>query len=241
MERQHYWYNRFGLGRPTGIGLPEDSGHVPKPENYAGGERRLQTWFAGIGQSTVTATPIQMANVSATIARDGIWMRPRLLEDEPMKPGDSVDLHIPPAAVEAVKLGMYRVVNALGGTGHMYHGPTSDPIDDIRIAGKTGTPQASRLTVPARDENGQIISEDGRAKRVLVDPKDPAVATWYVGTGPEKADYSHAWFIGYAPADHPQLAFAVFVEYGHSGGLVAGSIVRDILAAAVKQGYLSSH
>ena len=39
-------------------------------------------------------------------------------------------------------------------------------------------------------------------------------------------------------ADHPQVAFAVFVEYGQYGGQVAWPIVHDALAACIKEGYL---
>ena len=33
----------------------------------------------GIGQGQVLATPLQMANVAATFARDGVWVRPRIV------------------------------------------------------------------------------------------------------------------------------------------------------------------
>ena len=39
----------------------------------------MMTISAGIGQGQVHATPIQMANVAATIARNGVWKRPRLI------------------------------------------------------------------------------------------------------------------------------------------------------------------
>jgi penicillin-binding protein 2 len=229
--RQHYWYDRFGLGRPTGIGLPEKSGHVPSHAILP-----TELWFAGIGQGSVLATPLQMANAAATIARDGVWMRPRLVDDG----GDSqrVNLGFSPEAIAAVKEGMDAVVNKRAGTGPLPHGDPPDDVDALRVAAKTGTPQVSRLTVPVRDNQGHIIVQNGQEKRILVDPNDPAVRTWYIGSGKEKSDYAHAWYVGYVPADHPRIAFAVFAEYGGSGGKVAGAIVRDLLAACVKQGYL---
>ena len=36
----------------------------------------------------------------------------------------------------------------------------------------------------------------------------------------------HAWFAGFAPADHPQVAFAVLVEHGGFGGEVAAPVAR---------------
>ena len=44
-----------------------------------------------------------------------------------------------------------------------------------------------------------------------------------------KAERDHAWFVGYAPAEVPQIAFAVIVEHGGHGGAVAAPIARIIL------------
>lgn len=43
---------------------------------------------------------------------------------------------------------------------------------------------------------------------------------------------SHSWFIGFAPADNPRVAFAVVVENGGYGGAVAVPIARDVLGHA---------
>ena len=51
---------------------------------------------------------------------------------------------------------------------------------------------------------------------------------------------SHAWYVGYAPADDPKVAFAVLVDYGGSGGRSAGSVAREIIAACVELGYLEN-
>jgi penicillin-binding protein 2 len=239
MARQRYWYDRFGLGRPTGIGLREESGRIPDPAHVSPLVLREQTWFAGIGQGDILATPLQMANVAATIARDGVWMRPKLLDPAPpTTQPDRVDMGFSPDALHAVKEGMWAVVNKLAGTAKI----SSDGLDGITIAGKTGTPQVQPLRVPQRDEQGKLVLVNGHENWLLVDPHDPRVNTWYIGSssGPDKAktDYAHAWFIGYAPADHPQVAIAVFVEYGGDGGPVAGRIAHDVLAACVKYGYL---
>jgi penicillin-binding protein A len=44
---------------------------------------------------------------------------------------------------------------------------------------------------------------------------------------------SHAWFIGFAPADHPTVAVAVIVEGGGRGGEVAAPIAGAVMRAAV--------
>lgn len=77
LDRLSYWMKQFGLGRMTGVGIAESRGRLP--DAYRGNNVKYATWASGIGQGEVMATPIQMANVAATIARDGICMRPTLV------------------------------------------------------------------------------------------------------------------------------------------------------------------
>ena len=44
-----------------------------------------------------------------------------------------------------------------------------------------------------------------------------------------KDERDHAWFVGYAPAERPEIAFAVVVEHGGHGGTTAAPIVRHVL------------
>jgi cell division protein FtsI/penicillin-binding protein 2 len=41
---------------------------------------------------------------------------------------------------------------------------------------------------------------------------------------------NNAWFIGYAPAENPQIAVCVFVEHAGHGGDVAAPIARKVMA-----------
>jgi len=45
----------------------------------------------------------------------------------------------------------------------------------------------------------------------------------------DKAERDHAWFVGFAPAEKPEIAFAVMVEHGGHGGTTAAPIVRKVL------------
>lgn len=57
------------------------------------------------------------------------------------------------------------------------------------------------------------------------------------GTAENPQGASHSWFIGFAPASAPKLAFAVFVEHGGYGSTVAAPIARDLLLKAAEQGF----
>ena len=47
----------------------------------------------------------------------------------------------------------------------------------------------------------------------------------------EKGKETHAWFVGYAPAESPQIAVCVIVEEGGSGGNAAAPIARQMFDA----------
>ena len=249
LEQLHAWFAHLGLGRKTGIGITEFSGMVPDPSRVDPRDLLKVTLSAGIGQGQISATPLQMANVAATIARDGVWMRPRLISAglESKMAGtngttraaapDRVDLKLPPVgitaeALEAVRDGMYRSANTVAGTGSDVH------VEGIKVAAKTGSAQASPLRLPLRTPGGELQrDENGRVKwskePVLVDSLE-----WYQGAGANRS-LAHAWYIGYAPAENPQIAFAVLVQYGGTGGKVAGAVASDLLEACVRHGYLS--
>jgi penicillin-binding protein 2 len=247
-----YWMRRFGYDRPTGIGLPEARGLVPDRAKIDPTERGSAPLYASIGQSTVLATPIQVANEMATIARDGIWQRPTLLVNPPApstRPADPdaipdrYDLHLDPTAVRAVHEGMIKVVNSKAGTG------TQVRNDSVLVAAKTGSATASPLIRFVKDDTGaQVVDEKGRALYNVIeygrhDAPNP-LAPWYRMSGVDdngKPKGTHSWVAGYFPADgEPELAFAVYVEYGGSGGIGAGSVVNKLVESCIRNGYVKA-
>ena len=53
--------------------------------------------------------------------------------------------------------------------------------------------------------------------------------------GPSRGDHrDHAWFVGFAPADDPQIAVVVLVEHAGFGGAVAAPIAKNVLQAWFK-------
>jgi peptidoglycan glycosyltransferase len=47
------------------------------------------------------------------------------------------------------------------------------------------------------------------------------------GTAQNPHGEDHAWFIGYAPAEEPEIAIAVLIENAGHGGEVAAPLARD--------------
>ena len=160
--------------------------------------------MAGIGQGYVTATPLQLAVMTARIA-SGRRILPTLIRYErgarPLPDGDAFQpLDIAPAALEAVRRGMLASVNEDGGTGQR------GALDGIEheMAGKTGTSQISRAS-------GERPQSD---------------LAW------ELRD--HALFVGYAPADAPRYVVAAVVEHGGGGGAVAAPLAGEVMAMLLK-------
>ncbi|MFD0765683.1 penicillin-binding protein 2 [Mucilaginibacter lutimaris] len=85
----NYWRGnvaKFGLGGKLGLDLPaEGRGNLPKASYYdkvyhKGGWRSSTVISLGIGQGELLATPLQLANIEATIANHGYYYKPHLIK-----------------------------------------------------------------------------------------------------------------------------------------------------------------
>jgi penicillin-binding protein 2 len=136
----------FGLGKKTGIDIPNElSGFVPEVSYYdhyyrSGHWNSTTILSLAIGQGELGFTPLQMANMTATIANKGYYVKPHLVKKvgvESMEHYDSsirkVFSGIAPEHFEPVVNAMGKVVQS--GTGTMAR------IDSIEVCGKTGTVQ----------------------------------------------------------------------------------------------------
>ncbi|MCK0141908.1 penicillin-binding protein 2 [Aliiroseovarius sp. F20344] len=165
---------------------------------------------AGIGQGFVLASPLQLAVMTSRLAT-GQAIYPRLVrsvngvETEIRNDGD---LGISTTNLEAIRKGMYEVVNARRGTA----GRSKVVGDELRMAGKTGTSQVRNITAAER-ARGVTRNED---------------LPW------ERRD--HALFVCYAPHDNPRYAVSVVVEHGGGGSKAAAPIARDIMLQTYFEG-----
>jgi cell division protein FtsI (penicillin-binding protein 3) len=136
-QRLESYFHRFGYGRGTGLGFPgESAGNLPKTERWV---TSLPTMAIGQGLSV---TPLQLAQVYATIANDGLLVDPRLVVSWIAPDGTTHQLQEPrkrrivPADVASTLRELLTGVVA-GGTG------IHAAIPGYSVAGKTGT--ASKL------------------------------------------------------------------------------------------------
>lgn len=92
------------------------------------------------------------------------------------------------------------------------------------------SPADSKLASQVADMMVSVVKEGTGSAAAL---RDIQVAG-KTGTAENPHGASHSWFIGFAPADNPQVAVAVIVENAGSGGTVAAPLARQILLQALR-------
>jgi len=144
---------------------------------------------SSIGQGTTTVTPLQNLLVAATVANNGVMMKPYLIDHVEDTDGNTVETFSPEtnatimtSSEAAILKKMMRAV-VTEGTGTKAQG------EGYTVAGKTGS------------------------------------AEWATGKDP------HAWFVGFANVEDPEIAVCVIVEQGNSGGSTAAPIAKKIFDA----------
>ena len=135
------WFNDFGLARPTTLYLPRESaGTLPGLLSQKSMVLpNIEAWQArqlAIGQGSLTVTPLQVANMMATLARRGVYLPPTLdlSQDRLTEP---LSVPIDPASLSLILDAMQDVVHG-GGTARSVPGLQSL---GFRVAGKTGSAQ----------------------------------------------------------------------------------------------------
>ncbi len=204
------WYARaFGLGEPTGVDLNHEAdGLVPtarwKKERIGVSWQKGETLSVVIGQGFNLATPLQMAMVVAAVGNGGTRYRPHIVKTIRTADGKSIFESKP------------QVVGKL---------PISE--ENLRILReglfqavnqRKGTAWASRL-------DGQMVMSGKTGTAQVVGRKDDDAN----GDGQGEPIKDHAWFVAYAPQDHPRIAVAVIVEHGEHGSSAAAPIAAEMI------------
>jgi len=204
----------YGFGQRAGIDPEHEKiGVLPSPQwrrDHFKRNRAMQKWVGGdtisisIGNGFNTYTPLQMAHAVATLANNGVIMKPHLvkmLEDPATRaraltvPKESGRINLKQENIDIVKRAMVGVIADQSGTGYLTFRNAG-----YTAGGKTGT--------------AQVVGLKGG--------KYNANAT------PERLR-DNALFIAFAPAEKPRIAIAVVVENGGFGATTAAPIVRKAL------------
>jgi penicillin-binding protein 2 len=201
--------HQFGFGQLSGIDIGEElPGTVASPA----WKRKTKDlpWYegdtiiSGIGQGSMTATPIQLAHGVATIATRGVRFVPHLLLKE--QTGKQVEpqalITLDPVTLQheeswnTIIQAMQDVITSPSGTGYRFGKNMS-----YTVAGKTGTGQV--FSIKKRDKNENAVPQMDLPEHLR----------------------DNSTFIGFAPVDKPQIAVAVIVE----NSVLAGNIARKVL------------
>jgi penicillin-binding protein 2 len=214
IEKIAQWATELGIGRKTGIDLPNEVSGIMPSEKWKW-ETFRQKWYpgevisVGIGQGAVAASPIQLARAIGGIAMGGTLHRPHVVNPadlpEEFRKNMAFDVpeveHVPidPQNWITITDAMAAVLNP-GGTGAGSH------IQGVDFAGKTGSTQVvSHAFIQAHGANAKQL---------------------YKGNG---------WFAGVTPRRNPEIVVVVFFEGGEHGDRTAPIAAQVIKAYVEKQ------
>lgn len=209
IDRLAVWAHALGFGKKSGIDLDnERSGVVPssawKEQRY--GERwyPAETLSASIGQGYVAVTPLQLADFAAEVANGGTLFKPQFVKEVDDIDGAPVKV-FPPVIQSQVRIGpeiLQDVREGMAGVVNQNDGTAhAARMDNVIVAGKTGTAQVVKEAQGARTKENAL---------------------------PERYR-DHAWFMAFAPLDHPQIAVACIIEHAGHGGSTAAPVVKTVM------------
>src|SRR5215471_2700556 len=220
------WAGLVGLGKKTGIDLPNEvSGVMPSEEWKIKNFR--QKWYAGetisvgIGQGAVAVTPIQLARAIGGIAMGGTLYRPHVVNPEDVPPEFRNLLtsnvpevaHIPLDAENWITItnAMGEVVNPASASEPQGGTAPSAHIQGVDFAGKTGS--------------AQVVSNEFRKTK----------------GGSVNQFKDNSWFVGLTPRRNPEIVVAVLFEGGEHGKLAARLAAQVVKAYVDKQRQLRNN
>lgn len=209
-DRVAEYARQLGLGSLTGIPLPDEKPGLIPTEAWKK-ERTGEPWYAGdtyinsIGQGFVLVSPIQACQVIGAVANGGYFYRPMLLKQTRNRETGVVTV-FPPERKGRAKL-------------------DAGVLDEVRrgLAGVVAEPGGTGhgaltpfVTVAGKTGTAQVIAQKIPGKKLSGSTQD------------------HAWFVAYAPVDHPKIAVAVLVEHGGHGGAAAAPVARKVIEEYLK-------
>jgi peptidoglycan glycosyltransferase len=187
------YMDRFGFNKDPQLAYPDNQmapSGVYEQGKLLDPTDSIDIGRVAIGQERLLTTPMQMAEVAATIANGGELMKPTFVQEAKDPDGREV-ADLDPDVQE-------RVVSE----------ETAATVTEM-MTNVVNEGTASGLSV----SSGQLAGKTGTAEIDV------------------EASINRPWFIGFAPADDPQIAVAAMIERctGCFGGEVAGPIATQVM------------
>ncbi len=215
VDRMSDFLAKFGFGDLTSLDISEARRGLLPTRQWKRGARGLP-WFPGdslnmgLGQGYMLVTPLQLAAATAIFANKGKWVRPKLTMDGDLdEVQEQIQSDLKGAEAKNIILddpkNWDRMFAAMRDVMHGARGTarSSGRNAQYKMAGKTGTAQVLGI---AQDEEYD----------------ETKISEWH---------RDHAWFMGFAPLDDPQIAVAVLVENGGGGSSAAAPVARKLFDA----------
>jgi penicillin-binding protein 2 len=227
IEKIAKWATAMGLGKKTGIDLPNEVTGIMPSEEWKMKTFR-QKWYAGevisvgIGQGAVAVSPIQLARTIGGITMGGTFYRPHVVDPEQM-----------PA--------QYKTVAAASSMPDMVHVPI-DPQNWITITNAMAgvvNPASPSQPDPGTAPSAHILGVDFAGKTGSAQVVSNAFRKSKGGAAKQFADNS--WFVGVTPRRNPEIVVAVLFEGGEHGKLAARLAAQIVRAYVEKQRRLRSN
>ena len=208
IDRLSTYMNQFGIGRKVSLDMFEESAGLMPSREWKRATRR-QAWFPGetlilgIGQGYMQSTPLQLAQATALIASKGKWIRPHLAKTiEGVPPVD------PDPVPDIVLRDPSNWAKVTHGMQQVVHGARGTARvagvgAQYLIAGKSGTAQVVAIKQGEKYDRSKV----------------------------QERHRDHALFVGFAPANNPQITVSVMIENGEAGSRVASPVVRSVMDA----------
>jgi cell division protein FtsI/penicillin-binding protein 2 len=199
----------FGFGEELAFDAPVEPSEIEVPRDPLEYARAA----AGFWHSSLSV--LHGALIAATIANHGEMPAAHIIARAVDAQGLAVAMRngpsrrvLDPSVAEQVGR-MMQLTTTIGTARHSFRDHKGHPYLPVEVAGKTGT-----------------LNYRGGAR----DPSPPGSAGL-----PDGGQLGYSWFIGYAPADRPQIAFAVLlgnpVTWQIKAHLVARHLIADYLAS----------
>jgi len=198
---------RYGLGAQTGIDLLNEGTGILPTDEWIAQAPRDGNWYPGetillsIGQGPINTTPLQIAHMAATLAT-GFRITPHLVETVENAAGREIEMapRNPPVDVNLSPYYRAAVLTGMRAAAHPVTGTARRAANlAYDFGGKTGTAQVASSAAAGPEEDR-----------------------------PEELR-NHAWFVGIAPIDAPEIAIVVFHELG--AGFLTAEAGGDIMRA----------